>query len=154
MKVLVFSDSHGNTAIMCDVIRLEAPDRVLHLGDCVHDIQAVERIFPSLTVNYVRGNCDGTAPAPDVMRPILEEKKVFMTHGHLYQVKSDYDTVIWTAREEGADLLLFGHTHQAYAAEHGGMWVMNPGSCRGWGEATYGIVLVEHGQMSCGIKTI
>ena len=155
MKIVVFSDSHGNSAGMAQVLRLEQPDRVIHLGDCVRDIQEVERQFPSLTIHYVRGNCDCGAPAPDVMEPILEDKRVFMTHGHLYHVKSSYDGAIWAAREKGAHLLLFGHTHQALAERMpDGLWVMNPGSCRGWGPATYGVIAVERGQIFCTINSI
>ena len=33
MKLLIFSDSHGNVANMEDAVRLERPDRVLHMGD-------------------------------------------------------------------------------------------------------------------------
>lgn len=32
MKLVLFSDSHGNVANMADVVRLEHPDRVLHMG--------------------------------------------------------------------------------------------------------------------------
>lgn len=155
MKTVVFSDSHGNVAGMCDILRLERPDRVLHLGDCVRDIQEVERQLPGLTINYVRGNCDCGAPAPDVMEPVLEDRRVFMTHGHLYHVKSAYDGAIFAAREKGAHILLFGHTHREFAQRlEDGLWVMNPGSCRGWGPATYGVIVVERGQIFCSIATI
>ncbi|NCB64151.1 MAG: YfcE family phosphodiesterase [Clostridia bacterium] len=153
MKVVVFSDSHGNTANMADVIRLEHPDRVLHLGDCVSDAQEIERRFPGINVNYVRGNCDGPVSVPDVMTPILDGKKVLMTHGHLQHVKSDYDVAIWNAREEKADILLFGHTHRDYCERlDDGLWVMNPGSCRGWGPSTYGVIAVESGEAFCYLE--
>lgn len=32
LKLVLFSDSHGNVANMADVVRLEHPDRVLHMG--------------------------------------------------------------------------------------------------------------------------
>ena len=135
---------------MADVIRLERPDRVLHLGDCVPDAREIERQFPSLNVNYVRGNCDGPINVPDEMFPILDGKKVLMTHGHLQHVKSDYDVAIWNAREAHADILLFGHTHREYCEQmDDGLWVMNPGSCRGWGSSTYGVIVVENSTVFC-----
>lgn len=154
MKVLVFSDSHGNTVHMCQTICLEQPDRVLHLGDCTQDAEDVARKFPELTINYVRGNCDGLAQVPDVMEPILEGRKVFMTHGHLHQVKSDYDAAIWAAKQAGAHILLFGHTHLPYAEQVDGLWIMNPGSCRGWGRSTYGVIVFESAQIFCQIKCL
>ena len=39
MKVLVFSDSHGNETNMITAIEQETPDMVLHLGDCWEDVQ-------------------------------------------------------------------------------------------------------------------
>lgn len=154
MKILVFSDSHGNTGHMAAVIRREAPDRVFHLGDCVRDAEDLQCQFPGLTVNYVRGNCDGPAPVPDMLEPILEGKRIFMTHGHLYRVKSDYAVATWAAREAGADFLLFGHTHEAYCERVDGLWIMNPGTCRGWGPSTYGTILLENGRTVCYTETI
>ena len=37
VKLLLFSDSHGNVANMADAVRLERPDRVLHMGDLARD---------------------------------------------------------------------------------------------------------------------
>lgn len=140
---------------MAEVIRLEHPDRVLHLGDCVSDAMEIQRRFPGMNVNFVRGNCDGPVPTPDVIYPVLDGKKVMMTHGHLQHVKSDYDVAMWNAREACADILLFGHTHCAYC-EHmnDGLWVMNPGSCRGWGESTYGVIVVEGDAVFCYLDKI
>ena len=42
MKLLIFSDSHGNVANMEDAVRLESPDRILHLGDLVRDAEALD----------------------------------------------------------------------------------------------------------------
>ena len=45
MKVLVFSDSHGNTTNMITAIEQEAPDMVLHLGDHWEDVQELSWPF-------------------------------------------------------------------------------------------------------------
>ena len=65
MKILVFSDSHGNPDHMLTAIRREAPDAIFHLGDGESDLRAVKRAFPDLPIYSVRGNCDlfGAAPA-------------------------------------------------------------------------------------------
>ncbi len=59
MKLVLFSDSHGNVANMADVVRLEHPDRVLHMGDLARDAEELARQFPDIPVTYVPGNCDG-----------------------------------------------------------------------------------------------
>ena len=56
MKVLVFSDSHGNTANMEKMIGLERPDQVLHLGDGYRDAQEIAARFPQLPVACVPGD--------------------------------------------------------------------------------------------------
>ena len=43
------------------------------------------------------------------------------------------------AREEKADILLFGHTHNAMTYYEDGLYVMNPGSCSGY-MASYGYI--------------
>ena len=40
MKLVLLSDSHGNVANMADVVRLEHPDRVLHMGELARDAEA------------------------------------------------------------------------------------------------------------------
>ena len=47
--------------------------------------------------------------------------------------------MIYTARDEKADILLFGHTHQAVTEYYDGLYLMNPGSCHGYG-ASYGFI--------------
>ena len=56
MKIIVFSDSHGELEGMRKVIDREQPDYVFHLGD--HDLDA-ERLgeeYFTLPVTAVRGN--------------------------------------------------------------------------------------------------
>ena len=81
LKLLLFSDSHGNVANMADAVRLERPDRVLHMGDLARDAEELARRFPDIPVTYVPGNCDGR-------RPDLPEERVFTLEG----VKSSWPT--------------------------------------------------------------
>ena len=37
MKLLILSDSHREMKYMCDAVRRERPDAVIHLGDLVPD---------------------------------------------------------------------------------------------------------------------
>ena len=106
MKLVLFSDSHGNVANMADVVRLEHPDRVLHMGDLARDAEELARQFPDIPVTYVPGNCDGRRPdLPDERRFTLEGCKILMTHGHTYHVKAGPGAAIRAARETGARLL-------------------------------------------------
>ena len=53
-----------------------------------------------------------------------------------------------SARNAGAHLLLFGHTHRPCCfQEPDGLWVLNPGSARN----TFGLVLPEGEALSCSL---
>ena len=114
------------------------PRQVLHLGDCVRDAQALERQFPQLPVTMVPGNCDwGQTGEPERLLEI-EGVRILMMHGHTRHVKSSPMAAVYAAREYGADVLLFGHTHQPLTDYEDGLYLMNPGSL-GYG-GTYGYV--------------
>ena len=71
--------------------------------------------------------------------------KIFFTHGHLYGVKSGEYNIVCAARERKAQVLLYGHTHNAFTDYEDGLYLMNPGSLSGW-QATYGTLdLTEQG---------
>ena len=74
---------------------------------------------------------------PYVREEILAGKRFFLTHGHLYGVKSDLTRVVYAARERSADILLYGHTHVPETDYEDGLYILNPGSIHGGG--TYGV---------------
>ena len=81
-------------------------------------------------------------------------KRLFVTHGHLYQAKFTIYNMICAAREEKADILLYGHTHCAMNEYDDGLYIMNPGSCHGSG-ATYGYIdITDKGDIVTNIVTI
>ena len=55
-------------------------------------------------------------------------RKVFLTHGHLYGVKTNLNELEKKAREENADICIFGHTHREYLVEKDGTVYVNPGA--------------------------
>ena len=149
MKLLVFSDSHGVLPYMESAVRLHHPDWVLHLGDCVKDFTALQSLFPSLPMEHVPGNCDYGADGPFTKLLELEGVRIMMTHGHRYGVKSGYLGVLCAAREQQADILLFGHTHYAECFQEGPLWVMNPGAA---GQGSYGIITLSQDGIQCCLE--
>lgn len=150
MKLLIFSDSHGNVANMEDIVRLESPDRILHLGDLARDAEDLAAKFPNIPVTYVPGNCDGRRPdLPEERIFTLDGCKILMTHGHIYHVKMGMGMAVRAAREAGAHLLCFGHTHEAFCEFENGMWIVNPGSVGTFGPHTYAVAVLEDGGAVC-----
>ena len=51
MKILVFSDSHGNEDNMVRAVERERPstlDAIVHLGDGWRDAEALHRLYPRI----------------------------------------------------------------------------------------------------------
>ena len=48
IKAAVFSDTHGNTALMLETVRRVRPDVLIHLGDHERDAQELRREFPEI----------------------------------------------------------------------------------------------------------
>ena len=149
MKLLIISDSHGRNDLVRAVCRAEKPDALLHLGDYARDADGA----PCGDIYAVRGNCDGRSKAPESIFTELDGVKVFMTHGHAYNVKLGIYSAVNAACARGADVLLFGHTHSVFRAEKNGLLIANPGSLR-YGAKTYAILNTEHGVCSCDIKFV
>lgn len=128
---LIVSDTHGDTTPLVRLAgEIKPLDGILHLGDHTEDIDDVRAVYPLLRVETVRGNNDwGNEPLRRVLH--MGGRKIFMTHGHSYRVKMTLKLLIDEARAEGADAVLFGHTHVPYLEREGGLWVVNPGALRG-----------------------
>ena len=144
MLLMVFSDTHGNTEPMFRAVKKHNPDMVLHLGDHASDAEELMERFPGLDVRYVRGNCDLLSKAPDREFLEVEGLRILMTHGHEYSVKFTLDSLLNAAHFSGAQLALFGHTHQPEYRNYGDLALLNPGSA-GKGEWTCGLLTIEGG---------
>ena len=104
-------------------------------------------------MTYVPGNCDGRRPdLPDERRFTLEGCKILMTHGHTYHVKAGPGAAIRAARETGARLLCFGHTHEAFCEFQNGLWIVNPGAAGSLVQPTYAVAVLEEGGAICRIS--
>ena len=124
----VFSDPHGNTALMLEAVRRERPDALIHLGDFARDAEVLRREFPEIPLYSVCGNCDAAPSAPLCLTAELGPVRAFLTHGHRYSVDWRLDSLVYAAQEAGARLALFGHTHEALNTDWGGVQLVNPGT--------------------------
>jgi len=129
----------------------ERPNLTVHLGDGAFDLRRLQSEFPEIPMLGVKGNCD-LGITGDTSRTItLEGVKIFMAHGHIYGVKQGYDTAIDVARNVGANLLLFGHTHRAEYMMVSGIHLLNPGSIA---EGCYATAELKDGTVFCRLNTI
>jgi uncharacterized protein len=147
MKLLVFSDSHGELARMKRAVEREKPDLLIHLGDYWRDGERLTEQFPQLRMEQVPGNCDGSTVHETERMIYPAGVGILLMHGHSRSVKSSLLPAAYAARERGAQLLLFGHTHVPTIETMGGLWLMNPGSIGRGRPATYGVVELRAGEL-------
>lgn len=153
MKILVLSDTHGEIEKAEEVIRKSnGINLIIHLGDYYRDAQRLSDKFPDIPFEYIHGNSDfmiDGVPAEKLLQ--LSGKKIFITHGHKYSVKWDYEKLYRKAEETGADLLLFGHTHIPKLISKNNCLILNPGSIsdpRGNSKESYAIIEIDDEKIS------
>lgn len=148
MKAVVFSDSHGNFPVL-ERIAAKNPDAGLFifLGDGVDEAETLSYLCSGKKFLLLRGNCDWESGFPETAVTKFCGKSLFCTHGAGYGVKRGTDFAVSEAKAQGADILLYGHTHEAFVGEAEGVLIMNPGSCSKprSGKASYGIIEVSDG---------
>jgi hypothetical protein len=138
---------------MLDVTALESPDYILHLGDKCTDCECIVRMFPTIPLRAVRGNCDSGISGLDMDAFTLEGRSFFMTHGHLFNVKMGKTRIIDAAVKRGVDILLFGHTHTPFYETKDGLTILNPG-CVGLNQKYYAIIELNNGAVECELKSL
>ena len=157
MNILIFSDSHGGISNIEKMLerQISSPDAIVFLGDGLRDLDRVDTGESELYC--VRGNCDFYSPLEQDEQLIsLGGVRIFITHGHLYSVKSGFSALAERAMRIGADALLFGHTHTPLSlcisqGERVGdtvakkpLHIFNPGSLR---EGCFGTIEIRGGVM-------
>ena len=155
MRILVFSDSHGRIHNCLRAIESAGPiDHILHLGDTSRDTEDLGILCPNTPITYVCGNCDFCAGESTEKVIELGGKKLFLCHGHSRGVKEGLGDLAHAAK--GADLALFGHTHEVFDGEVDGVHLFNPGSISlpASGAPSFGILTIMGGMLSVAHKTL
>lgn len=156
-KILVVSDVHGRLTPLRWVLKNESADALFFLGDGLNDLEqaiTLHRTPLPYPVYRVRGNCDVGCPDPVEGLAPFGGVLFFYTHGHHYSVKSGYGPLLDTAAARGADVALFGHTHNKHCTpgRAGLPALFNPGSLRDGG--MYGVITIEDGACRFGWKRV
>ena len=154
MKFLVISDVHGRYERISLLLKMHRDiDALMFLGDGLGDVERAGAYESGISVFAVKGNCDFSAYIRGV--PVSRAEtldfgwRIFITHGDAYGVKSGYDTILQAGVSRGADIVLFGHTHQPleYYDSSTGVYLFNPGSIsREYGGASFGIITLGNGE--------
>lgn len=128
-QALIFSDSHGRIKRALEIIK-EYPkaEAIFHCGDICGDEEQLRRATPH-PVCIVKGNCDYNNDLRDFIVTSFGGKKIAMCHGHRHILYGgELDALKYFGLEQGADIVLFGHTHKPLVEQNSAITVINPGS--------------------------
>jgi putative phosphoesterase len=156
MNIAVVSDTHRSKYYMKKLLSLiEDTEIMLHLGDNVDDIEFLKTGYKG-NIIAVRGNCDFSGSFPVERLEVIGGKRIFMTHGHKYDVKYDLLKLKYRAMEVEADIVLFGHTHMSMCINDNGIWFINPGSPALARDSKNSIAILEIGEnkVDVSLRTI
>lgn len=147
--IVVISDTHGNRAAIEKLLPIMAEsDYIIHLGDTSGDGNMLRKTFGSKAY-LLNGNCDPFKLGEDELELTVERVKIFACHGHMYGVKRSLDRLAYRAEEVGAQVALYGHTHDAREDDIGGITLFNPGTLSRYSRNTY-LYLVVNGDKFTG----
>ncbi len=153
MKYVIFSDSHNYINNAVDVLEnfKNEIDGFMHLGDMCYDADKLHELFPDLKFYSICGNNERGEKAPKQRVAFVGGKKIVLVHGHEQRVYYSLMYLDYFARENEADVVLFGHTHTPQLEFCGQTALFNPGSIsqpRSTYEPTFGVMSVENGEIS------
>ena len=147
MQILVVSDTHGDYVTFDRLVRSKPKaEVVIFCGDGFDDFGEVKKSYPDKMFIGVKGNCDWSCPMPTLEMRTIEGKRFYICHGHVENVKYGLSVLKMRAREQHADIVLYGHTHVAHIEHDDGMWIMNPGTLHRF-ECSYGLIDIQNGQV-------
>lgn len=141
---------------MISAIEKERPDLCFFLGDGERDLAAVQARFPALPFYAVRGNCDWRSTLSASLVCTVGGVCIFAAHGHNFDVKYEpaLDSLFAAAKEAGASLALFGHTHRAFLEEREGITLLNPGAIGRGARPSYATLSIEKGRAVPALKAL
>ena len=127
MKVVVFSDAHGNRVIVERIISFNPDvDFFVSLGDSELPLN----FLMDLDIISIKGNYPRDAGF--TYESILEvgNKKLLLVHGHKFKVQKSLMKLLRHAIDLDVDIALYGHTHVAKVDKVDKLLLFNPGSIK------------------------
>ena len=136
MKILIVSDTHRRDGNLREIIEKQSPfDMLIHLGDT----EGSEAYFKewvnndNCVIRVVRGNNDFFSQTDREKEISIGKYRAFLTHGHMYGVSFELETIKDEARARKVDIVMFGHTHKPHLPERrGSLYDLLCGSGQGY----------------------
>ncbi len=128
MKILIISDTHRKNETYLNIVgKLGALDMVIHLGDVEGSEYTITEAV-SCPVEMVAGNNDFFSDLPSEKFFRIGKYNVMITHGHRYYIGMGNEMLKREAVAQGADIVMYGHTHKPVIDISRNIIAINPGS--------------------------
>lgn len=128
MKILIISDTHRKNENYLNLVeKLGTLDMVIHLGDVEGSEYTIQEAV-SCPVEMVAGNNDFFSDLPSEKMLRIGKYNVMITHGHRYYIGMGSEMLKREAVAEGADIVMYGHTHRPVIDISRDIIAINPGS--------------------------
>lgn len=128
MKILIVSDTHRRDTLLMELVnRMTDVELLIHLGDSEGSEDSYKANIP-YPVEIVSGNNDFFSELDREKEMELGKYKIFLTHGHYYNVSLNTHLLESEALTRGCQIAMFGHTHRPYLKHKNGLTLVNPGS--------------------------
>ncbi len=122
-KILVVSDTHSETKLLDQIIKLENPTNILHAGDHEFTLDYLN----NNKITFVKGNNDFIG---DIYKTIkFNDITICLTHGH-----NEYSPFYWHEKlishfqSERPNIIIYGHSHKELIEKIDNVTILNPGS--------------------------
>ena len=148
MKILVFSDSHGDLEIMKKVIGWERPDYVFHLGGRVIDAESLCEQLPDLPLVWTYGHRDYGWPLHEKRKEVVTAEGVRFMLYPTYEFSPEMIALprIYASLKRECDVLLTARDEKPLKKEICDLRILNPGACGRGRRPSYGYFVLEHGK--------
>jgi putative phosphoesterase len=128
MKLAILSDTHGNYPLAVKALEsVDSLDYIIHLGDTSDDAEIIELALGREIIK-LSGNCDSAKKYPQLVITTIAGKKFLISHGDQFMVKTGLKLIQMRAKQEEADVVLYGHTHNPAILYIDGVLFINPGT--------------------------
>lgn len=160
MLIGLISDTHiPERADKIPVTVLEAfknVELIIHAGDLT-SIEVKEELEKIAPVLAVQGNMDRkkNLDLPKSLTKTIEGVKIGVKHGEIHP-KGDTQQLYYIAKELDTEVLISGHTHQAFVEQLDDVLLLNPGSPTAprLSDPTVMLMTVEKGEVDVEVKKI
>lgn len=130
MKIGVISDTHipaRANALPGKLYELfQGVDKIIHAGD-IEDPRVLDELAAIAPVTAVAGNMDYSIYGLPIKKSLkIGRFKIGVMHGAGGPRNNIRAFLLKELR--GHDIIIYGHTHQAFWEQEAGLWFMNPGS--------------------------